>query len=151
MPLPLPLPSASSSTTTTATATATAYLLSPPLLALLGAANSSPGGGRDAAAVVGALPAGSRVLLTCLDLVHKEPAKRRALPSVVSGLRRALPPAVLQAALGKGEGEGEEGEVQEQELRAWVVRAARAMPLLRVEGQGDGAGCWLGLAAGSSA
>lgn len=90
------------------------------------------------------------MLLTALDLVHKhkEPAplvpKRRALPSIVAGLRQALPQAVLQAAcLGR---EGGEEEVGEQELRAWVVRAARAMPLLRVGGEGEGEGCWLGLA-----
>lgn len=129
-----------------------AYLLSPPLLALLGAGSGAGAGSggavsSSAAMTVASLPAGSRVLLHALDLVHKAQggkSKRRAVPSVVAGLRAALPPSVLRAAVGREE-ESAEGEVvdEERELRAWVVRAARAMPLLRVEEEGDG---WLGLA-----
>lgn len=137
----------SSSDTDTDTA---AYLLSPPLLALLGAGSSN---NADAAATVANLPPGSRVLLHALDLVHKggggnvvNGKRRRALPHLVRGLRAALPPPVLRAAVGhKGEGKGEDAE--EGELRAWVVRAAQAMPLLRVEeGEGQGEECWLALA-----
>ncbi len=140
-----------------------AYLLSPPLLALLGA-NAAVAAGNSAnhaASVVAGLPPGSRVLLHALDLVHKSNGssgggsggggKRRRVASVVAGLQAALPRSVLLAAVGReGEGEGEEGvggqppQQEEAELCAWVVRAAKAMPLLRVEE--DEGGGWLGLA-----
>jgi hypothetical protein len=118
---------------------------------------NSAAGSSNAASVVSNLPAGSRVLLHALDLVHKSTStcdgepKRRPIASVVAGLRAALPRSVLRAAVGREEGE-EKGEEEEEEveLRAWVVRAARAMPLLRVGGEDDsyagGEGCWLGLA-----